>query len=73
MLDTIKKCSITKRMAIEWDLTDKIPINLISKTKTFKQKKQELIFMIDELNKKTYDIFVKIELENISNYINSEL
>jgi len=69
----VKKCSITKRIAIEWDLTDKIPINLISKTKTFKQKKQELIFMIDELNDKTSDLFIKIELENIMNYINIEL
>jgi hypothetical protein len=65
----VKKCSVTNRIAIEWDLTDNIPVSFISKTKTLKQKVKELSFMVNELNKKTSDLFVKSELSTIEDYI----
>jgi hypothetical protein len=39
----IKKCSVTGRNVIEWDLTDKLPVNFKSKNKTKKQRINDAI------------------------------
>ena len=38
-----RKCSITGRTSIEWDLTDKLPVNVKNTNKTKKQKIDEAL------------------------------
>lgn len=48
----VKKCSITNRNVIEWDLTDNIPLELEkNKTKSKKTKINEVLFLIERLGK----------------------
>jgi len=63
-----KKCSITGRNVIEWDLTDRLPIDLPKKKNTT-HKIKDLKEMINELNNKTSDLYVKSELSMIYDYI----
>tara|TARA_R110000751_G_scaffold88688_1_gene175102 strand:+ start:1939 stop:2379 length:441 start_codon:yes stop_codon:yes gene_type:complete len=49
-----KQCSITGRNVIEWDLTDRLPINIKKTNKTKKQKKQAALNSLRELYKKRY-------------------
>ena len=46
-----KQCSITGRNVIEWDLTDKLPVNVKSSNKTKQQKKNEVLKSLRELYK----------------------
>ena len=46
-----KKCSITGRNVIEWDLTDRLPINIKSPNKTKKQKVDDALNSLRELYK----------------------
>ena len=46
-----KKCSITGRNVIEWDLTDRLPIKFKNKNKTKKQRINDAINSFRELYK----------------------
>lgn len=47
-----RKCNITGRTAIEWDLTDKLPINLKVTDNTKKQRVQTALDYLNELYKR---------------------
>ena len=47
----IKKCSVTGRNVIEWDLTDRLPIKFKKNYKTKKQKIDDAINSLRELYK----------------------
>ena len=49
-----KKCSITGRNVIEWDLTDRLPINIKNPNKTKQQKKNDALESLRNLYKKRY-------------------
>jgi len=63
-----RKCSITNRMAIEWDLTDNLPIKY-DKPKKTTEKIKELLSMVRELESNTFDMFAKSDLKKIITYI----
>ena len=46
-----KQCSITGRNVIEWDLTDRLPVNVKSSNKTKQQKKNLALNSLRELYK----------------------
>tara|TARA_R110002073_G_scaffold17423_1_gene65505 strand:+ start:706 stop:1128 length:423 start_codon:yes stop_codon:yes gene_type:complete len=46
-----KQCSITGRNVIEWDLTDRLPVNVKSSNKTKQQKKNAALNSLRELYK----------------------
>ncbi len=46
-----KKCSITGRNVIEWDLTDRLPVNLKNTNKTKKHRSDEALNSLRELYK----------------------
>jgi len=46
-----KKCSITGRNVIEWDLTDRLPVNIKSSNKTKKQRLDTALNSLRELYK----------------------
>ena len=46
-----RKCKVTGRNVIEWDLTDKLPINFKNKNKTKKQRINDAINSFRELYK----------------------
>ena len=46
-----KQCSITGRNVIEWDLTDRLPVNLKNPNKTKQQKKNLALNSLRELYK----------------------
>ena len=46
-----KKCSITGRNVIEWDLTDRLPVNLKKTNKTKKHRADEALNSLRELYK----------------------
>tara|TARA_R110000824_G_scaffold10830_1_gene47399 strand:- start:407 stop:829 length:423 start_codon:yes stop_codon:yes gene_type:complete len=50
-----KKCSITGRNVIEWDLTDKLPVDYKSHNKTKKQKVDDALNALRELYKNYND------------------
>lgn len=47
-----RKCNITGRTAIEWDLTDKLPINIKVNNNSKKQRVQDALDYLNELYKK---------------------
>ncbi len=47
----IKKCSVTARNVIEWDLTDKLPVKFKNNNKTKKQRIEDAINSFRELYK----------------------
>ena len=49
-----RKCSITGRTAIEWDLTDTLPIDIKNTNKTKQQKKNDALESLRNLYKKRY-------------------
>tara|TARA_R110002020_G_scaffold6916_3_gene29316 strand:- start:288 stop:698 length:411 start_codon:yes stop_codon:yes gene_type:complete len=52
-----RKCTITGRTSIEWDLTDKLPVDFKNHNKTKQQKKNDALNSLRELykNKNTTD------------------
>ena len=46
-----KKCSITGRNVIEWDLTDRLPVNIKNPNKTKKQRLDDALNSLRELYK----------------------
>jgi hypothetical protein len=65
-----RECTVTGRNVIEWDLTDKLPKKTLN-AKTTKQKIVELKLMIENLDNSTTDLLIKMELNNIKEYINN--
>ena len=49
-----KKCSITGRNVIEWDLTNRLPVNIKNTIKTKQQKKDEALKSLRNLYNKRY-------------------
>ena len=47
-----RKCTITGRTSIEWDLTDKLPLNIKIYKKTKKDRISEAVTSLLELHKK---------------------
>ena len=47
-----RKCAITGRTSIEWDLTDRLPINIKNSNKTKKQRVDDALNSLRELYKK---------------------
>ena len=47
----LKKCTITGKNVIEWDLTDKLPVDFKNPNKSKKQKKNEALELLRELYK----------------------
>ena len=47
----VRPCKITGRNVIEWDLTDRLPINIKKSNKTKKQKIDEVLNSLRELYK----------------------
>ncbi len=47
-----RKCTITGRTSIEWDLTDKLPLNIKIYKKTKKDRISEAVISLLELHKK---------------------
>jgi len=61
----VKKCSITNRNVIEWDLTDNLPFELEkNKTKSKKTKINEVLSLIERLGKNLTEA-EKVELRKI--------
>jgi predicted transcriptional regulator len=46
-----RKCTVTGRTSIEWDLTDRLPVNFKNKNKTKKQRIEDAINSFRELYK----------------------
>ena len=46
-----RKCTITGRTSIEWDLTDKLPVDFKNHNKTKQQKKNDALNSLRELYK----------------------
>ena len=49
-----RKCNITGRTSIEWDLTDRLPVNIKNPNKTKQQKKNDALESLRNLYKKRY-------------------
>jgi hypothetical protein len=65
----VKKCSITNRNVIEWDLTDEIPADTEkAKTKSKKTKVREVLNLIETLGKQLTEQ-EKVELRKIYHLI----
>ena len=64
----IRSCNVTGRNAIAWDLTDNLPIDK-QKVLTPKEKIKELKLMICKLEEQTSDMFIRVELEGIRDFI----
>ena len=47
-----RKCNITVKVVIEWDLTDKLPINIKVNNNSKKQRVQDALDYLNELYKK---------------------
>ena len=47
-----RKCNITGKVVIEWDLTDKLPINIKVNNNSKKQRVQDALDYLNELYKK---------------------
>ena len=66
----IKKCSVTGRNVIEWDLTDKIPINKKVITNTKKDRVNATLIALRDLYKKK-NISIVDDWNKIANLIKS--
>lgn len=61
----VRKCTVTNRNVIEWDLTDNLPFKLKkNKTKSKKTKINEVLSLIERLGKKLTEA-EKVELRKI--------
>jgi hypothetical protein len=65
-----KECSITGRNVIEWDLTDKLPVNIKSSKKTKKHKIKDALNSLRELYKNK-DISTDEDWKMVANLIKS--
>jgi hypothetical protein len=66
----VKKCSITGRNVIEWDLTDRLPINIKNSNKTKKQRLDDALNSLRELYKNK-NISTNEDWKTVANLIKS--
>jgi hypothetical protein len=66
----IKKCSVTGRNVIEWDLTDNLPINKKVITNTKKDRVKTTLIALRELYKKK-NISIVEDWQKVANLIKS--
>lgn len=64
----VRKCEITGMNSIEWYLTNNQPKKLPARVTT-RQKLKKLEMMIDDLDDKVKDLFVKSALSDIKDYL----
>ena len=62
-----RKCKVTDRLVIEWDLTDKLPIKSTTTSNTKKQRVEDTINTLRSLCKKLSA--TKREFESVANLI----
>ena len=65
-----RKCNVTGRIVIEWDLTDKLPINQKLITITKKDRVETALIALRDLYKKKNDSVVE-DWEKVANLIKS--
>ena len=65
-----RKCTITGRTAIEWDLTDRLPVNIKNTNKTKKQRINDALNSLRELYKNK-DISTNEDWKTVANLIKS--
>lgn len=65
-----KKCSITGRNVIEWDLTDRLPVNLKKTNKTKKHRTDDALNSLRELFKNKKNSTVE-DWKEVANLIKS--
>lgn len=65
---SVRKCTITGVNSIEWDLTNNQPKKLLPRV-TAKQKLKKLEMMINNLDDKVSDLFIKSHLSDIKDYL----
>jgi hypothetical protein len=65
-----KKCSITGRNVIEWDLTDRLPVNLKKTNKTKKHRTDDALNSLRELYKNKNNSTVE-DWKEVANLIKS--
>jgi hypothetical protein len=65
-----KQCSITGRNVIEWDLTDRLPVNIKNPNKTKKQRLDDALNSLRELYKNK-DISTDEDWKAVANLIKS--
>lgn len=63
-------CDETGVKNMLWDVTERIEPKVIEKEKKVKDKKQELINMLEKLDLTTSDMFIKKDLHDIISYVN---
>lgn len=68
-----RKCNITNRTVIEWDLTDNLPTKSDYKAVTTTQKIKELRSMLVKSYERTTDLVSQMELNDIILYIDTNL
>lgn len=67
----VRACKTSGYNAMVWDITGDTPIKLIPKKyKSKEQKKKELIAMLNDLDTKITDMFIKHDLQQIIFYVN---
>ena len=65
-----RKCTITGRTAIEWDLTDRLPVNIKNSNKTKKQRVNDALNLLRELYKNKNNSTVE-DWKEVANLIKS--
>ena len=65
-----RECSITRRNVIEWDLTDRLPVNIKNPNKTKKQRLEDALTSLRELYKNKNNSTVE-DWKEIANLIKS--
>ena len=63
-----RKCSITGRTSIEWDVTDRLPVNIKNSNKTKKQRLDDALNSLRELYKNK-DISTDEDWKMVANLI----
>ena len=63
-----RKCSITGRTSIEWDVTDRLPVNIKNSNKTKKQRLDDALNSLRELYKNK-DISTDDDWKKVANLI----
>ena len=65
-----RKCTITGRTSIEWDLTDRLPVNMKKTNKTKKHRKDDALNLLRELYKNKNNSTVE-DWKEVANLIKS--
>ena len=66
----VRPCKVTGRNVIEWDLTDRLPVNIKNSNKTKKQRLDDALNSLRELYKNK-DISTNEDWKTVANLIKS--